>query len=229
MHIPDGFLDVPTSAGAAIVAAAGVGVCLRRSRQQLDDRTVPLAGMVAATVFALQMLNFPVASGTSGHLMGGALAAILVGPSMGALCVTVVLAVQALLFADGGLSALGLNVVNLALIGVGIGYASFWLARRMLPERPGSIVAASAFAGTVSVLASSLAFCLEYALGGATGVPLATVSLAMIGVHLLIGIGEGIITATIVASVMATRPDLVWGASDLVGTRPAPRPAEHPA
>jgi cobalt/nickel transport system permease protein len=116
MHVPDGFLDAPTSIGTGVVAAAAVGVALRGARRELDDRTAPLAGLVAAFVFAAQMLNFPVASGTSGHLLGGALAAILVGPYTGLLCMATVFLVQCLLFADGGLSALGLNVVNMALV-----------------------------------------------------------------------------------------------------------------
>ena len=116
MHIPDGFVDVPTSLAFGAVAVAGGGLCLRRARNELDERTAPLAGLVAAFVFAVQALNFPIAAGTSGHLLGGALAAVLVGPWTGALCVTVVLAVQALFFADGGFSALGLNDTNMALV-----------------------------------------------------------------------------------------------------------------
>ncbi|HEX8805269.1 MAG TPA: energy-coupling factor ABC transporter permease, partial [Acidimicrobiales bacterium] len=116
MHIPDGFIDGGTSAGAAAVAAGGVGVALRRAGQVLDERRVPLAGLVAAFTFAAQMVNVPVAGGTSGHLLGGALATVLVGPAVAALCLSVVVLVQALMFADGGLSALGLNVVNMALV-----------------------------------------------------------------------------------------------------------------
>ena len=110
MHGPDGFLDLPTSVATGAVAVAGVGLALRGARRELDDRTAPLAGLVATFVFAVQMLNFPVAAGTSGHLLGGALAAILVGPYTGALCVAVVLIVQSLLFADGGLTAIGVRL-----------------------------------------------------------------------------------------------------------------------
>ena len=117
MHIPDGFLDGPTSLVAAVIALAGVTWCLRRTSSTLDEREIPVVGLAAAFVFAAQMLNFPVANGTSGHFFGGVLAAVLVGPFAGALAVTVVLAVQALLFADGGLTALGLNVINMALVG----------------------------------------------------------------------------------------------------------------
>ena len=143
MHIPDGFIDGGTSlAGGAVIATGGVAVCLRRTAQVLDERQVPLVGLTAAFVFAAQMLNFPVASGTSGHLLGGVLAAVLVGPWAGALAVTVVLIVQAFLFADGGLSALGLNVINMALVGALAGYAVFAAAPRLLlPRTRRSLVA----------------------------------------------------------------------------------------
>jgi cobalt/nickel transport system permease protein len=215
MHIPDGFIDGTTSAGAAVVAAGGVGATLRRAGEVLDERRVPLAGLVAAFVFAVQMLNFPVVSGTSGHLLGGALAAVLVGPAVGALCVTVVLAVQALLFADGGLSALGLNVLNMALVTAFGGYAVFLLARRVMSRTPSSVVAAAGIAAAVSVVLSALAFTVEYAIGGTGTASVATVAGAMVGVHVLIGVGEGVITALVVGAVLATRPDLVWGARDL--------------
>jgi cobalt/nickel transport system permease protein len=215
MHIPDGFIDGTTSAGAAVVAAGGLGATLRRAGEVLDERRVPLAGLVAAFVFAVQMLNFPVVSGTSGHLLGGALAAVLVGPAVGAVCVTVVLAVQALLFADGGLSALGLNVINMALVTAFGGYAAFLLARRVLSGTPSSVVAAAGIAAAVSVVLSALAFTLEYAVGGTGTASVATVAGAMVGVHVLIGVGEGVITALVVGAVLATRPDLVCGARDL--------------
>ena len=215
MHIPDGFINAPTSLAAGAVAAGGVGVSLRRAAQTLQDRQAPLAGLVAAYIFAVQMLNFPVAAGTSGHLLGGLLAAVLVGPWAGALCVAVVLVVQALLFADGGLSALGLNIVNMALVTAWGGYAVFLLLRRALPATKASVTAAAGVAAGVSVVLASLAFVVEYAIGGTGGAPVGTVLGAMVGVHTLIGIGEGIITALTVAAVLAVRPDLVYGAADL--------------
>src|ERR687890_495401 len=121
MHVPDGFLDAPTSIATGAVAVAAVGVALRGARRELEDRTAPLAGLVATFVFAAQMLNFPVGAGTSGHLMGGALAAVLVGPWTGVLCVSVVLLVQSLLFADGGITALGTNIVLMAITTVVVG------------------------------------------------------------------------------------------------------------
>ena len=216
MHVPDGFLDAPTSAATAAVSVAAVAVCVRGARRELDERTAPMAGLVAAFIFAVQMLNFPVAAGTSGHLLGGTLAAILVGPYTGALCVAVVLAVQALLFADGGLTAIGTNVLLMAVTTVVVGYAFFVLLSRVLPRTRSSIVGASFVAALVSVPASSLAFVGLYAFGGAADIPLDTLAGAMVGVHVLIGIGEALITAATVSSVLAVRPDLVRGARGLL-------------
>jgi len=216
VHVPDGFIDAPVSLVAGAVAVAGVAVSLRGARRELDDRTAPLAGLTAAFVFAAQMLNFPVASGTSGHLLGGTLAAILVGPYAGVLCVSVVLLLQALLFADGGLTALGVNITLMALVTVPVGYGLFRSLLRVLPKtRPAASGAAFA-AAAVSVPASALAFTLIYALGGTTDIPIGTVAAAMVGVHLLIGIGEALITSFAVSSVLAVRPDLVYGARDLI-------------
>lgn len=224
MHIPDGFIDGGTSAAAGLVACGGVALCLKRSATTLDDRQIPIAGLSAAYVFAVQMLNFPVASGTSGHLLGGVLAAVLVGPWTGALCVTVVLAVQALLFADGGLTALGLNVLNMALVGALVGYVIFLGLRRVLPTERGSIVAAAGIAAGVAPTLATLGFLGEYAVGGNGAAPLRTVAAAMLGVHLLIGVGEGVITALTVSAVLAARPDLVHGASGLRARTAAVRP-----
>ena len=209
MHIPDGFIDGPTAAGAAVLAVGGVGVSLRRAGELLEERQVPLAGMVAAFVFAAQMLNFPVASGTSGHLLGGVLAAVLVGPYVGAVCVAVVVVVQGLLFADGGLTALGLNVLNIALVTTFGGYVLFRLALALLPRRSGSVAAAAGIAAGGSVVLASVAFSIEYAIGGAGGASTTAVLASMVGVHTLIGIGEGVITALAVSTVLASRPDLV--------------------
>jgi cobalt/nickel transport system permease protein len=214
MHVPDGFIDAPVSIAAGAVAAAGVAVCLRGARRELDDRTAPMAGLVAAFVFAVQMLNFPVAAGTSGHLLGGALAAILVGPFTGALCVSVVILVQALLFADGGLTAIGVNVVDMSLITVLVGYAVFRGLVRLLPYSRRTVVGSAFVAAFVSVPVSALGFVGFYALGGTTDVSLSTVLTAMLGVHVLIGLGEGLITALTVGSVVAVRPDLVAGVRD---------------
>src|SRR3990170_1698899 len=135
MHVPDGFLDAPTSVATGVVAAAAVAVALRGARRELDDRTAPMAGLVAAFVFAAQMLNFPVGAGTSGHLLGGALAAVLVGPFTAALCLAVVLLVQGLLFADGGITALGTNITLFSVVAVGAGWLVFRAVQTVLPTR----------------------------------------------------------------------------------------------
>jgi cobalt/nickel transport system permease protein len=211
VHIPDGFINAGTSLGAAAAAASGLGIAVKKSSDYLEDKQVPLAGLVAAFVFAAQMLNFPVAGGTSGHLLGGALAAVLVGPWVGALCVAVVLLVQAL-FADGGLTALGLNVLNMAIVGSFGGYLFFLGLRRILPRTIAGLSAAAGAAAALSVVAASLAFTLEYALGGAGGADISTVATAMVTVHALIGIGEALITGATVGMVLRVRPDLVYGA-----------------
>jgi len=216
VHAPDGYIDIPTSVAAGAVAVVAVGFALRGARRELDERTAPMAGLVAAFVFALQMLNFPVAGGTSGHLMGGALAAVLVGPWTGLLAVTCVLMVQALLFSDGGLTALGLNVSTMAMATVVVGYAVFRLVVAVLPRRPSSVVIGSFVGALLSVPASALAFVAFFAVGGTVDVPLDTVLSAMLAVHVLIGIGEAILTALTVSAVIAARPDLAYGARGLL-------------
>ncbi len=229
MHVPDGFLDVPTSVATGAVAAVAVGVALRKARTELDDRTAPLAGLVAAFVFAAQMVNFPVGAGTSGHLLGGTLAAVLVGPWTATLCLTVVLAVQALLFADGGLTALGTNIVLMGVVGVWVGYAVLRLLLLVLPRRLPSVTAAAGVAAFVSVPAAAAAFAALFAVGGTAPVPLSTLAGAMVGVHTVIGIGEGIITALVLSSVLAVRPDLVAGARDVLRSGPLATPQEAAA
>ena len=211
MHIPDGFIDVQTSAIFAGLAAAGVATALKGARGQLDEKTAPLAGLTAVFIFAVQMLNFPVVAGTSGHLLGGALAAVLVGPWAATLALTVVLLMQGFLFADGGLSAIGLNVFNMAVLGVWGGYAVFLLVRKILPKNKSSISIAAATAGLISVPIAAVGFVFQYALGATATFSISTVLGAMVGTHILIGIGEAIITALTVSAVMASRSDLVFG------------------
>ena len=218
MHVPDGFLDAPTSVGTAVIAAAGIGVALWRGRSTLDDRSAPMAGMVAVFIFAAQMLNFPVGAGTSGHMLGGALAAVLVGPWTATLCVSVVLVVQALLFADGGITALGTNVTLMAVVGVWVGWLAFRGVLALLPRRTGSVPVAAALGAFVSVPVAALGFVGLYAIGGQAPIPLETLTTAMVGWHVLIGLGEAVITFLVVASISTTRPDLVSGT---VGRRPA--------
>ena len=215
MHIPDGLMDGGTSLAGGAIASGGVTVCLRRTAAVLDERQVPMVGLTAAFVFAAQMLNFPVAAGTSGHILGGVLAAALVGPWAGALAVTVVLLVQALLFADGGLSALGLNVINMALIGALGGYVVLIAVRAVLPRSRAALLAACAIAAATAPVMAAIAFTIEYATGGNGAASVSAVGTAMIGVHALIGIGEGVITAITISAVLATRPDLVHVARHL--------------
>ncbi|MFP1629540.1 energy-coupling factor ABC transporter permease [Streptomyces sp. 5K101] len=224
MHVPDGFINAPVSVAAGAAAAGAVAVSLRGARRELGgsaaalpgaDRTAPLAGLVAAFVFAVQMLNFPVAAGTSGHLLGGALAAILVGPFTGVLCIAVVLLMQGVLFADGGLTALGVNITVMGVVTVLVAYGLFRGLVTVLPRTRRSVTVASFVAALVSVPAAAAAFTLLYAVGGLTDVPIGSVLTAMVGVHVLIGIGEAAITALTVGAVLAVRPDLVYGARGL--------------
>jgi cobalt/nickel transport system permease protein len=210
MHMNDGLINAPTSVIFMGVAVTGIAAALVGARRDLDDRTAPMAGLVAAFVFATQMINFPILPGVSGHLLGGTLAAILVGPWVGALCVSIVLVVQGLVFADGGLTALGANITNMALICTAAGFlvalALRWFATR---GRVGlaAVAFVAAFCGTVT---ASLGFVLEYAIGGDAAFPLGGLAGTMIGLHALIGVGEGVITALTVTAVAAVRPDLVY-------------------
>jgi cobalt/nickel transport system permease protein len=211
MHIPDGFIDIPTSAAFGTLALAGTAVALKKAKTEVDDRTAPMAGLTAVFIFAVQMLNFPVAAGTSGHLLGGALAMVLVGPYAASLAITVVLGVQALLFADGGLTALGLNVFNLSVIAVLVSFLVFKLMVKLLPKTKSAIPLAAGIAAFVSVPLSASAFTLQYAIGGNGTAPVETVLIAMLSTHLLIGIGEAVITMLTVSAILASRSDLVYG------------------
>ena len=211
MHIPDGFIDIPTSAAFGTLALAGTAIALKKAKTEVDDRTAPMAGLTAVFIFAVQMLNFPVAAGTSGHLLGGALAMVLVGPYAASLAITVVLGVQALLFADGGLTALGLNVFNLSVIAVLISFLVFKLMVKLLPKTKSAIPLAAGIAAFVSVPISASAFTLQYAIGGNGTAPVETVLIAMFSTHLLIGIGEAVITMLTVSAILASRSDLVYG------------------
>lgn len=207
MHIPDGFLSPEVAAATAAVAVGVVGCAVRRSSAQLDERRVPLLGVTAAFVFAVQMLNFPVVGGTSGHLLGAALAAVLLGPWLACVALTVVIATQALLFADGGISALGANVLNMGIVGA---LLTGWLmtgARALVPRSRTAFLAVIAGGAWLAVMLGALATSLE--LAASDTIPLATVLPAMLGVHALIGVGEAVITVAAVAAVLASRPDLV--------------------
>jgi len=223
MHAPDGFLNPSTALATAIISFLVVGFALRQSKQQLADRAIPLAGITAAFIFAAQMFNFPVLAGTTGHLLGAALAAILLGPSVGVVVLTIVVVVQAVVFADGGLTALGYNILNLAIVPTYGGYSAFRLFRKMFPPGFGGVTGASGLAAWSSVVLSAMAFCIEWLFGASAPVAFDDVFSAMVGVHLMIGIGEGLISALAVGAVLASRPDLVYGARNLDSTKLADR------
>lgn len=215
MHIPDGVLDPATCIGTAAVAAPLVGYSLWRVRRDFPQQAVPMMGVMAACVFAAQMLNFPIPLGTSGHVLGGVLAAVLLGPWAATLVLTVVLIVQCVLFQDGGITALGANVLNLAIIGPLAGYAIYdWLRRAIGGLR--GIVAGAVIAAWLTVMASAALCSIELSFGG--HFRLGPTLGAMLLVHSLIGVGEALVTGFAVAFVLKVRPDLIYG-------RPAPQTA----
>jgi cobalt/nickel transport system permease protein len=205
MHIPDGFIDGKTAIAAAALSAAGVGLALRQVRLELPSRRMPLLGLAAAFLFAAQMINFPVIGGTSGHLIGGVLAAALLGPASAIVVMATVLIVQCFLFADGGLSALGANIFNMALLSVIAGYAAYRLVWRMFPGFGGRI-AAVAFAGWFATVLASIGCAGELALSRT--VAWGAAFPAMAGIHMLIGLGEGLISALVFAAIVRARPEL---------------------
>ncbi|MGH3793879.1 MAG: energy-coupling factor ABC transporter permease [Pseudonocardiaceae bacterium] len=209
MHIPDGFVSAPVAITGAVVAAAGLAVCARRAKRELTEQQLPLAGLAAAFFLVLEAPIIPIAVGTSGHLLGGTLAVALLGPWLGPVVITVVTVVQALFLGDGGLSTLGLNLVNLALVPAVLGYPVLIGLRRVLPRAPTWTALAAGVAAIVSVLAGALLFTAEYAVGGAAGVPPHTVAVSIIGVYALVAVIEGVVTALVVRGLLALRPDLV--------------------
>jgi cobalt/nickel transport system permease protein len=219
LHIPDGFLTPAVAAFGWGIAILVVTLALRQTRRQLDDRMVPMMGMLAAFIFAAQAINFPVAAGTSGHLIGAALAAMIMGPWAATLILTAVIAIQALLLQDGGLVVMGWNIVNMGAIAAFSGFFTYRLARRLGGESRTAILASAFAGGWVSVVLSSLATSIELAASGTS--PLALAVAAMTSVHALIGIGEGAITAAAVGLLLATRPELVKAGAAAPGRRTA--------
>lgn len=209
MHVPDGFLDLPTSVGTAVVAAGAVGVALRSLRRGGDDRWPVRAGLTAAFVFAAQLVNFPVGAGTSGHLIGAGLATALLGPAAAIVVMSAVLVVQALVFADGGLTALGTNIVLMGVVAVLVSHAASCLVAARIGDRRRAATWGAAAGAFASVPAAALVFCALYAVGGAIPVPVEQLTVTMLGVHLVIGLGEAVITALCVRSIVGLRPDLV--------------------
>jgi cobalt/nickel transport system permease protein len=207
MHIPDGFLNIATVATTYAVSAGGVGNAVRVANKKLGEKQVPLMGILAAFIFAAQMLNFPIAGGTSGHFLGAALAAILLGPWAAVLIMSCVLIAQCLIFQDGGLLALGANIFNMGIVASFSSYYIYRLVTLLMGDgRRGILV--GGFAGAwVSVFLASIFCALELAVSGAS--PMGIVLPAMAGVHALIGIGEGLITGAVLSLVLATRADLL--------------------
>ena len=206
MHIPDGFISGPINLACAAVAVGAIAFSLARIRSTLAEHQVPLLGMTAAFVFAAQMLNFPVAGGTSGHFLGATFALVLLGPWAACLVLSLVLIVQCLLFADGGLTALGTNIINRGVVGVVVPALLLGLLRRILPRTRGASLASIGVAAWLSVLSASTACALQL---GFSGHPIGPVLTAMLGVHAVIGIGEALITVAVASSVLAARPELL--------------------
>jgi cobalt/nickel transport system permease protein len=222
LHIPDGFLSGGVAALAAILAFAAVAYAVRVSEHELTDARVPMLGVLAAFIFAAQMLNFPIAGGTSGHFLGAALAAVLLGPWLACLVMAVVLGVQALAFADGGIVALGANILNMGVLGALLAGAVLAGAVRALNPSRGRFLAMVGGVAWVAVMVGAAATSIELALSGT--VSLGVVLPAMLGTHVLIGVGEALITVSAVSAVLATRPDLI-----AIGSwAPAP-PVSRPA
>lgn len=210
MHIPDGFLSAPVSGVFYAVSAIVLAIAVWQTNRTLSERTVPLMGVLAAFIFAAQMMNFPVAGGTSGHMLGGALAAILVGPWAAIVVMTAVIGVQALMFQDGGLAVLGANVFNMGILTAFVGFGVYWMVSVLSGGRRQVVLAGAFAAAWTSVMLAALLCSAELAVSDTS--PWSVVLPAMMGVHALIGIGEGLITAGAVAFILATRPDLVGAA-----------------
>ena len=210
MHVPDGFMNVTMSAATGVISFGTLWAYVRSAKDLIADKFIALTGMMSALIFVLQMINFPVAAGTSGHLLGGALAVIVLGPRLGLICLSVVVIIQSLLFADGGLSALGVNVLNMAIVTSATSWfiVKYWI--KFIGKNKTSIVTVSVLAGILSVVFSSIAFTIQYAIGGTISIPVGTVLIAMVTTHLIIGLGEGVITALIITLLMRVRPDLVY-------------------
>jgi cobalt/nickel transport system permease protein len=207
LHIPDGFLSAGVAGAAGLVAIAAIAYALRVADVELDEARVPLLGVLAAFVFAAQMLNFPIAGGTSGHFLGATLAALLLGPWLACLVMTVVIAVQAFAFADGGVSALGANVLNMGVLGAMLAGFLVVAAGKVLPATRTAFLGTVGVVSWLAVMAGAGATAVE--LAASDTVPLGTTLPAMLGVHALIGIGEAVITVAAASAVLASRPDLV--------------------
>lgn len=209
MHIPDGFLSLVVSIICWVVTAGVVALAISKTNKYLGEKQIPLMGVMAAFIFAAQMINFPVAGGTSGHLLGGALAAIVLGPWAGMLVMTAVIAVQALLFQDGGLLVMGANILNMGLVTAAVGYG---LYRSAFGRSKSTKLTVAGIAAWLSVMTGALLTSLQLWLSGTSDLQI--VIPAMLGVHALIGFGEALITVSALAFIMQTRPDLLGEGSE---------------
>ena len=207
MHIPDGFVNIPVAAATYVASGGSLAYAVRRTNEELGEKQVPLMGVMGAFIFAAQMLNFPVAGGTSGHLIGGALATILLGPWAGMLIMASVLVVQALIFQDGGLVALGANVFNMGVVACLVGHYIFTWLKRLLGEGTQGTVISGFVAAWASVVAAAIVCALELAISGTSALAVALPAMTL--VYVLIGIGEGLITVAVLAFLAATRRDLL--------------------
>lgn len=225
MHIPDGLIYAPTAVATGVAGAALVAVALHKARDALDDRQIPLVGVTAAFIFAAQMVTFPIAGGTSAHLLGGVLAGILLGPWLGALVETVVYLVQAIGFADGGITALGANVIMMGFLPAVGGYYFFRLVVGRLPRARRTFLAMTAVTAWVSIVLAALLAAVFVVTGGPLPVQAYPV---MVGIHMLVGVGEAVITVAVVGAVLRTRPDLM-ATRDLLPVAAVDRPGEAAA
>ncbi len=207
LHIPDGFLSAPVAIAGWVLTAVAVAVAARRAEQTMNERAVPLMGVMAAFIFAAQMMNFPVAGGTSGHLLGGALAAALLGPWAAVIVMTAVVGLQALIFQDGGLLALGANVFNMGIVTIAVGYGTLRLLAPLARSGGFGLPAAAFVAAWLSVVTSAVLVAFQLAISGTS--PLNVALPAMAGVHVLIGLGEGLITAAAISFIRVTNPTLI--------------------
>lgn len=219
LHIPDGFLSIGVSIVGWMLAVVFIGIALRQTKDQLGERQVPLMGILAAFIFAAQAINFPVAAGTSGHLLGGTLAAIVLGPWAGTLVMTAVIAVQALLFQDGGLLVMGWNILNMGVITTFTGYAVYMLVVRLLGTTTRSRVIGGFIGAWLSVVVSAIATAIELAVSGTS--PLHLGLPAMAGVHAIIGLGEAVITVGAIGLLQASRPQVISTGETAPGRRTA--------
>lgn len=221
MHAPDRLFSMPVNVVFGVFVAAFLVLAMRRVARHGDHRTVPMMGIAGAFIFAAQMLNFPIASGTTGHLLGGTLAAILLGPWAGTIVMAAVAIVQAVVFQDGGITVLGPNIFNMGMVGTLMAYFVYRAALGRADGNPARVAGAAFFSGWLAVVLASVFASVELAVSGTA--PLDRVLPAMVFTHMLIGVGEGLITAAVVVFVLRSRPDLLHDA------RVPPRPVGRPA